>query len=164
MPLERRLSSLIARISRAPKGSGPPMRWATPLLVPAVVASIVIGGCSSSDEEILSQDRQAELPTMKFALGSALCPGPPLGLRKQVAERRYSAQIKALIRALKESPNALVTATFASSDEGPGGLQTEQISVRELAESHLIAAQDSRRKDCWLDFRNRIERALRGAE
>jgi hypothetical protein len=119
-----------------------------PRRVSVVVAalSLVVAGCAELDDPPsprsgprVSAAEQRDLPTDQFALGSNLCPEEWDDQQlpaSEVASRRAEGkrQIAALLDALKTHPDALVTTTYASSDEGPG---KEDLSVAELADTHL---------------------------
>jgi hypothetical protein len=114
-----------------------------------LVASILIG-CGESGDAASSQSaavrasprEQRALPTEQLTLGSELCPEdaearrlPPAELRRR--QRNGRRQFAALEAAYLRHPDALVHTTYGSSDEGPG---SEDITVRELARSHLLGS------------------------
>jgi hypothetical protein len=111
-----------------------------------LVASILVG-CGDRGEAVSSRfaaarvrpHEQRALPTEQLTLGSELCPEEAEARRLPSAEvrrrqRHGRRQFAALEAAYRRHPDALVRTTYLSSDEGPG---TEDITVRELARSHL---------------------------
>jgi hypothetical protein len=88
----------------------------------------------------VSQAEQQRLPTQEYALFGHVCTTLTEGsTRTGKVQRRGMRELRALIRALDEHPDAAVTATFSLADPAPGEqrMQREVISVRRLAETHL---------------------------
>jgi hypothetical protein len=126
----------------------------TMALMPFVV------GCAGEEERVSQAERRA-LPTEQLTLSSDLCPREAASMRLPAREvRRDRAkgrrQLAALTAAYRKHPEAKVKTTYFSSDEGDG---SEDLTVRELARSHLAGATEDGLTDapCF----KRVARRLR---
>jgi len=133
------------------------------------VASLALAGCGDDGAERVSEREQRQLPTEAFSLVEDLCfrGDSPVDRTAAVraARRRAPRQFNALERSLRRNPDATVRVRFALA-ESPDP-ETEDMSVRELAETHLEAAGHDvlpNEASCYRRGQARLERALAAAE
>ena len=112
-----------------------------------VLASAALTVTACGQRERVSPDVARQLPTHKYALSQDICPeqsgAPPEYSAKRLRRirRRGERQLAALERAYRHNPDALVRVSYAPADEP--GIGHEEISVRELAKSHLEGLEDA---------------------
>jgi hypothetical protein len=128
-----------------------------------VASAVVVSGCGSSSDAPpektgprLAAQQERRLPLDQSGLRE-LCPEkadhPAAEGRRLKAQR--TRQLDALIAALESTPDAIVRATFTPADRP--GIESELITVAELAESHLDALETL---GCAPEAQDRIRRAL----
>lgn len=122
---------------------------------------------STRREQHVSAREQRELPTLAYVLVQDLCFRTDSGSGRLFAEaveagrRRARRQFDALARSMRAHPHAVVTARFVPSDAP--GTQTQQLTIRELAETHVDGAElDGPPNDtaCYRSGRTRLHRLL----
>lgn len=115
----------------------------------------------------VSGSAQRALPTLAPFLVHDLCFKGDSRLTARTPTRpprRARRQFAALERSLRADPNMLVTVRFALADAP--GLETREMTVRELAETHLGGADPSglpSEAACYRSGRARLERLLEQA-
>ena len=136
--------------------ASPMLRWVRRLLLSLVLAQLAAGcsGGGDSEADRLPPSVQRQLP-LDISLGN-LCPGaetPP----ELVRELRRSAE--ELLAQLRANPDALVTYTFYTEEEGA---IRQDIPVRELAELQLddLRSGSSELGECAPDLQGRLEDGL----
>ncbi len=109
---------------------------ARPLALLVCVLTAVLPGCGEESKPRVSANLQRQLPTHVAQLASRLCADPSLPRPRAKRDRRVAArQLRALERAYRHDPDALVRATFVLSE---GGTKHKDITVTALAKSHLL--------------------------
>lgn len=141
---------------------------ATPIAVAAFVVAAVPGLWAAVETAKrgahVSASAQRALPTLAPFLVQDLCfKGDSRFDRTHADEagRRARRQFAALERSLRADPNMLVTVRFALA-HAPG-LKTREMTIRELAETHLGGADPSglpSEAECYRSGRARLERLL----
>jgi hypothetical protein len=148
-----------------------------------VLLGVWLVGCSDlADGPPVSKAEQASLPTAKYALPEGLCPAKYIPDRLAEKWRRQSlGEYEALRRALRTHPDHVVTATAVLSDPEPGESRQvrEQLTVAQLAETHLHEFEDygdpeamrinrdvegGEAIDCRLRMKKELERLLEQAD
>ena len=131
--------------------------------------ALVAAGCGGDgSKEHVPVSVQRSLPTQGYTLGSDLCPdvGGRRGAEARRTQRTAKRQLAALTQAYRRDPDALLTATFYSSDEGPAFERRRDVTVRELLEGHLEGVEPIDEADpaatsrCALRVRRRLARLL----
>ena len=140
--------------------------WGTGVLVGSI-SLLAFTGCGEGAGMPVSASEQKALPTSQGSLVQDLCfRGDSETDRLYVAKpanRRARRQFRALERSLRRHPEAIVSSEITLS-ESPDPL-IEKMSVRELAETHLDTAKDTRevfpeQRQCYRRGQARLERLL----
>ena len=138
------------------------------LLISFVTVALVsiLVGCGASAERV-SDREQRELPTFAYFLIQDLCFQGDSGSDTSFARKanaRARREFVALERSLKAHPDARVLVKFKPADSP--GLETEELSVRQLAKTHLDGAEDGGlpwEKRCYEAALARLRAALEEA-
>lgn len=143
-------------------------QFAMPIAMAAFIVAAVPGVWAAVETAKrgahVSVSAQRALPTMASFLVHDLCfKGDSRFDRKYADEagRRARRQFAALERSLRADPNMLVSVRFATADAP--GFETREMTVRELAETHVGGADASglpSEAACYRSGRARLERVL----
>lgn len=143
-------------------------RRATPVAVTAFLVAALPGlwaaSATAQREPHVSAGEQRELPAMAYSLIQDLCfKGDSRFDRThaQDAHARARRQFAAIARGLRAHPHAVVSVRFVLA-RSPG-TQTREMTIRELAETHLEGAElDGPPQDtaCYRSGRAKLQRLL----
>ena len=118
----------------------------------AITLLLALGGCNEEERHV-PPNLQRQLPTHQYALTDDLCPFEPVPARLR---RKGRAEFAALLGALRRDPEVIVDSTYTPSD---GPIEHEDISLRELAETHLEGL-DAEGEACGDRAARRLEAVL----
>lgn len=143
-------------------------RHAAPVAVAAFVLAAFPGVWAALESAergpALSSRARRDLPTGAYTLVQDLCSIGDSRFDRSYfrgARRRARREFAALERGLRSRPNAVVAVRFVPADSP--GTETREITVRELAETHLQGAEPTglaEEEACYRSGRARLQRAL----
>lgn len=146
-------------------------RRAVPVAVIAFVIAVSPAAWAASEtaqrEPHVSAREQRQLPTLAYFLVQNLCfrtdsrSGRAFVKAVERGRRQARRQFNALARSLRAHPHAVVTARFIPADAP--GTQTQELTIRNLAETHLEGAEPNGSPNetaCYSSGRKRLNRML----
>lgn len=124
------------------------MRLAVLSVYSAMAGMALLVGCGDSDNESgqtmrhVSAKVAKDLPTHQHALPEMVCPAilnmPPE--QEARVRARGERQLAALLEAYRADPDQLVATTYSTSETGK--VEHEELTVKELLETHLSTARE----------------------